>query len=338
MSFSELPGELRNQIYHELLCPPDGVHLHVDRRFRDRMSRAKSDSVSHADSKKEEASNNGSGDGKHQNKEKVKKKEESFLGCVHSSSDVSPTIPVPTAIFYVSRQTRKEASEIFYGCNRFTFDSGVCVARDFLKCLPRSFRRCIRHIGLMDPDAVVATNRQYCSVSWGPLEHFVSRHMSVKSVTVQVSRGSSWMMNARKPAAKRRLNSWWLPEVFAPALMAGEIEQIRIGHLPKLKPVRSRKETQHQKATISQLEDLVRKLHALSLFLYPQSREELERDLLEERVLLDALKKNKGKAHIFNSWTDIIDIRAKPERLTIAVAREDDPVGTVLVLTRPTAS
>ena len=37
MSFSDLSREIRNIIYHELLCPPDGVHLqHVDwdRRMR----------------------------------------------------------------------------------------------------------------------------------------------------------------------------------------------------------------------------------------------------------------------------------------------------------------
>ena len=37
MSFSDLSRELRNIVYHELLCPPDGVHLQLvdwDRRMR----------------------------------------------------------------------------------------------------------------------------------------------------------------------------------------------------------------------------------------------------------------------------------------------------------------
>lgn len=50
-----------------------------------------------------------------------------------SNSRASAVIPVPTAIFYVNHQIRQEATEVFYGFNRFTFDNDARTALKFLK-------------------------------------------------------------------------------------------------------------------------------------------------------------------------------------------------------------
>ena len=60
MSFSDLSRELRNIIYYELLCPPDGVHLqHLDwdRRMKKFKADVFSSSIDRADGNSEQNEN-----------------------------------------------------------------------------------------------------------------------------------------------------------------------------------------------------------------------------------------------------------------------------------------
>ena len=127
MSFSDLSLELRNIVYHQLLCLPDGVHLqHVD--WERRMRKFKTDVFSniHRGSDNNEDDENDDVDvGMKPNEveewdeiEMIDRWEERWE---MSKLDLSAITPLPTAIFYGSKQIREEASEVFYGFNRFTF-------------------------------------------------------------------------------------------------------------------------------------------------------------------------------------------------------------------------
>ena len=65
--------------------------------------------------------------------------------------DLSAIIPSSTAIFSVNNQLREEASEVFYGFNRFTFESSARAALHFLEGLRPSSRRHLKHIGFKRP-------------------------------------------------------------------------------------------------------------------------------------------------------------------------------------------
>ena len=165
ISFLGLSPEVRNFIYHALLCPPDGVYLQSDAH---RWAWATSNRF--GDSEEYEEKDD---DGKHISQPEKK------------SPTASAAIPVSTAIFYVSHQIQQEASHVFYGFNRFTFDSAY-TALEFLECPRPSFRHYIKNIAFTRRS--ICADDGDCTQSWEPLCEFINRHMLLKSVTIKVPR------------------------------------------------------------------------------------------------------------------------------------------------------
>ena len=213
MSFSDLSREIRNIIYHELLCPPDGVHLqHVD--WDRRMRKFKADvfpSIDRCNDNIEEDENDDLNVGIETNQveewdeiEMIDRWEERWE---MSKLDLSAIISSPTAIFYVNNQIREEASEVFYGFNRFTFESSARAALHFLKALPPSCRRHIRNLGFTRRST--AADDYDCTYSWRSLCDFIIHHMSVNSVTVQVPRHRWLEIDETKPAEEAPNTGWY---------------------------------------------------------------------------------------------------------------------------------
>jgi len=104
VDFLMTPREIRDKIYRELLCPPDGIKLHHDvhRCFREQNRMKLEGEVDNIDIGWED-------DG---------------------PSEASAFSPLPTAILYINRQTAAEASEVLYRSNRFKFNiSANCVLK-----------------------------------------------------------------------------------------------------------------------------------------------------------------------------------------------------------------
>lgn len=102
----------------------------------------------------------------------------------NSHPPASAVIPVSTAIFYVNHQIRQEATEVFYGFNRFTFDADARTALRFLKSLPSSSRRRVNDVGFARRST--CADDSDCMEFWDPVSTFVARYMSLQSVTIQV--------------------------------------------------------------------------------------------------------------------------------------------------------
>ena len=335
MSFSDLSRELRNIIYKELLCPPNGVYLHHDSHRWVRM--AWFTSYGYSDSDVDEDGDLDEGKEKKGDERGGHRKGADRWG--NSDSAASAAIPVPTAIFYVSHQFRQEASEVFYGFNRFTFDTNIRTALKFLKCLRPSFRRYIKNIGFTAMST--ATKNDDCGELWKHLSNFLTRGMSLNSVTVQVPQHNRYRMDYTSNF-NWTLDSdccWWpASQLMTALLMAGNIKQLRISYSATLAINDSEEETQHQEAEKSQHKDPLEKLDSISYLRYPYRNEERKRERLERQDLKSAL--DEERPHKFSSLGALLaDQYTRRQRLNFVLTRTDDPIGdigTVLVLTRPT--
>ena len=255
--------------------------------------------------------------------------------------DLSAITPLPTAIFYVNKQIREEASEVFYGFNRFTFESSPRAALHFLKGLRPSRRRYIKNLGFTRRST--AADDHDCTYPWHSLCDFITLHMSVNSVTIQVPRHRWLKIDETKPAKEAPNTGWYwwpAPRLLIAALMAGKIQQLRIAYLATLRLGDSIQESQHQEAEHARHKDPVENLESISNFRYPRPQEELDREALEGKALRIAIAK--GQPRKFDSMAALLaDQETRRQRFNFIITREDDPVGdlgTVLVLTRPTAS
>ena len=347
MSFADLSRELRNIVYRGLLCPPDGVHLqHLDRDSQMKKFKADVFSTDGPGDDSSEEDENDDLDGAMQGNE-FEGWDESEMICLwpelweKSSLALSTVIPLPTAIFYVNKQIREEASEVFYSFNRFTFGSSARAALHFLKALRTSSRRRIKNLGFTRRST--AADDQDCTGSWGSLCDFIIHHMSINSVTIQAPR-HRWLEIDKSKPAKETPNTgwyWWpAPRLLIAALMAGKIQQLRIAYLATLRLGDSIQTSQSQEAEHLRHEDPVEDLETISNLRHPQPQEELKREALEGKALRSAIAR--GECHKFDSMAALVaDQETRRQRLNFVVTREDDPVGdlgTVLVLTRPTAS
>ena len=339
MSFSDLSREVRNIIYLELLCPPDGVNLQNDwdRRTRN-AEEAWYNFDGHSDSHEDDEDLD-EGKGKKVNDKGEGLKATDRWG--NSDSDASAVTPVPTAIFYVSHQIRQEASEVFYGSNRFTFDTSPRTALNFLECLRPSFGRMIKHIGFTS--WATSADDGDCRDGWEPLVGFISRRMSLNSVTVQVPRDNSHGIDKTKEIKQAPNPEWyWWPApcLVTASVMAGNIKQLRLGYLATLTTLGLEEEVRHKEAGGSRYKDPMDRLESISILRYPQPDEEQEREHLEKKALLSAVEE--GRADRFGAWEALLaDQETRRQRFNFVVTREDNPigdVGTVLILTRPTAS
>lgn len=331
MSFSDLSREVRNLIYHELLSPPDGVNLHTNWA---RLFTYERYSDSH---EKEEEDLDEGKDKTVDNKDEGLKATDRWG---NSNSDASAVIPAPTAIFYVSHQIRQEASEVFYGSNRFTFDTSPRTALKFLKCLRPSFGRYIKSIGFTR--MATSADDADCRACWEPLLAFISCRMSLNSVTVQVPRDNSHAIDKTKEIKQAPNPEWyWWPalRLLTASLMAGKIKQLRLSYLATLTTLES-SEVQHKEAKNSRYKVPVERLESISTLRYPRPFEEREREDLEQETLQSAVYE--GRPHKVGSWDALLaDQETRRQRFNFVVTREDDPigdVGTVLMLTRPTTS
>ena len=344
MSFSDLSRELRNIIYYELLCPPDGVHL--QRVAWDRqMGKFKADAFSTIDHGDDESEEDGKDDlsvGTEGNE--VKELDESEMICLWpkrgemSYLDLSAITPLPTAIFYVNHEIRKEANEVFYPHNRFTFDTSARAALHFLKGLRPSFRRHIKNLGFTREST--AADDRACTESWSSLCDFIIHHMSIDSVTIQVPRQQWLEIDKTKPAKDALGGEWYLwpaPRLLIAALMDGKIQQLRIAYSATLRLSDSIQDSRYQEAEHLRHKDPVENLEAIHILRYPRPQEELDREALEGKALRSAIAG--GQRHKFAAL--VADQETRRQRFNFVVTREDDPVGdlgTVFVLTRPTAS
>ena len=347
MSFSDLSRELRNIVYHGFLCPPDGVHLqHVDWDRRMRKFKADVFSIIDPGHDSSEEDENDDLDGAMQGNalEEWDESEMIYLWpemWEKSSFDLSTLIPLPTAIFYLNKQIREEASEVFYGCNRFTFGSSAGAALGFLKGLRPSSRRHIKNLGFTRRST--AADDQDCTGSWGFLCDFIIHHMSINSVTIQAPRHRWLKIDESKPSRESPNIEWYwwpAPRLLIAALMAGKIQQLRIAYLATLRLGDSIPKSQSQEAEHLRRKDPLEDLETISNLRHPQPQEELEREALEGKALRSAIAR--GEPHKFDSMAALVaDQKTRRQKFNFVVTREDDPVGdlgTVLVLTRPTAS
>lgn len=259
----------------------------------------------------------------------------------NNKSDASTVVPVPIAIFYVNHQIKQEATEVFYRFNRFTFDSDVLTAFDFLRGLHPSSRRQLKDIAFTSWSTCAddANNREF----WDPLSTFIECDMSLCSVTVQVPRGYTCGVDKTKEVRDPPDPEWyWWPAArrLTELLMAGKIHELRIGYSATLKiPAPEGEDAQYKKAGQCQQENLLESLSSVSLLRYPQPQEERDRESSEYTDFMSAVRE--GRPPKFASVDALeADLQSKRLRIDFAVARQDDPIGdigTVLVLTRPTA-
>lgn len=122
--------------------------------------------------------------------------------------------------------------------------------------------------------------------------------------------------------------------------MAGKLHKLRIGYSATLEIGGSEEEAQQREAGLSQHKDPLEDLDSISELRYSRPQEELEREFPESKALRKALAQ--GGLHEFGTLKELlVDQNIRRQRLNFVVSREDDPIGdlgTVLVLTRPTAS
>ena len=342
MSISDLSREVRDIIYHALLCPSDGISIHLSEKYRMRKLRGvQTTCIGNTDSwdyreEEEEDGEEGNGDA---NSDR--------WGT--SNSDASAVTPVPTAIFSVSRHIRQEAIEVFYGCNRFTFDNSADITLRFLKCLRPSSRRRIKHIGFAgwstcgDESAFAAWWQILCS--------FICRHMSLHTVTFLVPRDSVYGIDETKESRRAPHDDWYMWSVverMMGLLMAGNIERLRLGYSATL-GVRFREEydrylhsLSHKCATPEepQHENPLEKLKSITRLSRPQYQ---DRSLMGSCGAEDPRKALAEGPPQKTVSLDILqaDQRDRQRKRDFNVTYEEDPygdVGSVLVLTRPKAS
>ena len=318
MSFSTFPCELRDLIYHSLLCSPDGVRLHFDtKRWRKKLEVAAS-SHSYTGSREDED--------KHELESEGESEKFSDREVIDECEDIYSVTPVSTAIFYVSHQIGLEAKKVFYSFNSFTFD---CTAHDaliFLERLRPSSRRQVRRIGFTTISTWNGSGD--CTDYWGSLCAFIAGHMSIHSVTIQVPK-----MVGRTP--DYNWYHWPALKLTNGLLMAGKIQELRIRYSATLKVGDSAEQAGH-----SQRQNPLEDFESISFLRCPRSDEELEREHLEYKELLRFIEE--GRPHKFDSLEALwADQKIRRQRFDFVVAREDDPigdVGTVLVLTRRTST
>ena len=341
MSFSDLSREVRDLIYHALLCPSDGIRIHLDEKYRMRkLGGVQTSSDGYTDSwnyREEEDEEQEEGDG-----------DAYSDSWGNSNSDASAVTPVPTAILNVSRQIRQEAIEVFYGCNRFTFDNSADITLRFLKCLRPSSRRRIKHIGFAGWST--CGDESAFADWWHILCRFICRHMSLYTVTFQVPRDSVYGIDETKEARRVPHDDWYMWSVverMTEVLMARKIERLRLGYSATLEIcvrgeyARYLHRASHKDATPKEFphENPLEQLNSITRLRCPQNQdrlltesseaEDLEKDLDEGRpqkgVSLDTLQ---------------ADQQDRQQKVEFVVAYEEDPygdVGSVLVLTRPKA-
>ncbi len=151
------PREIRDRIYRELLCPPDGIKLHhdVDRCFREQNRMKLEGEVDNIDIGWEDA----------------------------SPSEASAFSPLPTAILYVNREIAAEASKVLYRSNRFKFDISAGSALKSLRTLSLKTRLLINDIAF-DVGSTAADNRDN-ERFWEPSSDYIGDHMHVTEVTIR---------------------------------------------------------------------------------------------------------------------------------------------------------
>lgn len=140
MSFSGLSREVRDLIYHELLCPPDGVRLHSRPRREQEATEGRYQKFELL------------GYDEYESQEEIRNEDGGNMNDLSGSwgfrnNEAAAATPVPTAIFCVNHQIRQEATEVFYRFNRFAFDIDARTALDFLKGLRPSSRRRVHDLG-----------------------------------------------------------------------------------------------------------------------------------------------------------------------------------------------
>lgn len=300
MALLNLSLELRNKIYRELLCPPKGIHLHYDmeRCWRqEEEANLKGDSTEDADSEDEEYDEN-------------------------KFDKASSVTPHPIAILYTNHQVSHEASQVLYGLNRFTFDTSAAVAVRFLKNLPQKSLRCIKDLGFGRRST--SADDGDCTEHWQPLCDFISQHMHLTSLTIQIPRDTNYEVDESKEVIRPPNGEWfWWPAVreLTGMLMNGKIERLRLGF----------------SATLLERDDASEDYAAVDILRTPNSKEEQDREDREHEEREATLRS--GRPHKFKSVLELLEDQGKRrQRLDFVVTREDNSagdVGTVLVLTRP---
>lgn len=218
-------------IYRELLCPPRGICLDGDQEvlfFLRQSARLRKYYVGD--------------DGGDEDDDKVDNEEDENKGyddednakwvrLVSVISDSITTNDIQNAILYVNRDISHEASMIFYGSNRFTFE---ILPKDIIRCLkslPPALRRQIKNLGFARPS--VGADDPDPMEPWPLLQKFINRRMQLKTVTIQIPYDSTIEIDQGKEMRTQIhvLRYWWpAVEELTQMLLRREVEQLRLAY------------------------------------------------------------------------------------------------------------
>ena len=213
MSFLKLSLEIREKIYHELLCPPDGIllkHMGEERRFR------KEDEV-------EDSSENES-DEEEEDDDDDDSESEPFCNVVAAA-------PLQTAILYTNRQISKEASRILYKHNRFTFHVSAREALSFLEDWYPHSAVLITALGFGRYST--AADDGDCADYWDPLCKFIGESMHINDLNICVPQDTNHRVDKSKKVKQGPNSEWfWWPAIrrLCELLSKGKIQKLRLGY------------------------------------------------------------------------------------------------------------
>jgi len=231
---------------------------------------------------------------------------------------------LPVATVYVDNRLRREAS------NRFTFDVDAKHAVRFLASLPEISRQQIKDLGFTRTST--AADDADCTQHWQELCDFISGHMQLASVTIQIPRDTTHPIDKSKEVQQPPDSEWfWWPAVkgLTKILMEGKIQTLRLGYSATL--------INFNFDDTGDSDIPLNDLSAIEILRYNHPEEEQRRES-DEFTEYRAAAKN-GLSRKFNPISALMEDQLKRrQRLDFVVSREDNPVGdvgTVLILTRP---
>lgn len=211
MSFLGLPREIRDQIYHETLCPPQGIILNyinmgqLERKLAQQKNNSKSPDV---DEENEELSlENGD----------------------YPFRTATADPPIHNSLLFDNRQTSEEALQILYCHNRFTFNVTPKEVTKFFNSSDPLAKELITNIGFGIGSTFAFDDG--VREGWKPLCSFISRHLHIHTASILIPSDEDHITDnskeiQRAPDAK----GFWEPAVrdLFKLLLGGNIQKLRL--------------------------------------------------------------------------------------------------------------
>ena len=326
MSFLKLSREIRDRIYHHVLCPRYGIRLyditdHDDEEpgsYNDEDSMGEEDESDVEDYDDEDESEDEDEDDDEDDSEE----EEKFVP--RSQRNIRATTRIPTSILLVNRQVSAEALQVLYRDNRFTFDVPAKQALQFLKGLSKTKSSYMRHLGFAKSSTMA--DDADCKEYWHPLCAFIARRLSISSVTIMIPYDIIYPLVPDDNDKYEPNSEWyWWPAVQAlrDTMLAGKIEKLRLAYrlmypLPK-----------NSESIFTVIETLSTPS--------PRPKEEIERENREYWELQKA--EDEGRPTVVSTAPELEQyFKKRRQRINFEFTQVNDSaddLGTVLVLTRP---